>query len=214
MIVKNLFKLKENIMAMANNVQIMLEKCIEGLSNNDIKCLEEILYFEDIVNRFEIEIERLCTNTIALYHPEAKDLRTVLMIYKINSDMERIADQAVNITDSAKFLIKRLPLNLISDIIKMAKLTLLMFNDCIVAFNNEDVKLSRNICERDNQIDQLNKDIIANLITNIKADTDIIERAFHIHRISKNLERTADLTTNIAEEIIFMVQGKVIKHKW
>ena len=214
MITKNLFKLKENIMAMANNTQIMLEKNINGLINNDLNSLNEVFAYEDIVNRFEVEIEQLCTSTIALYQPEAKDLRTVLMIYKINSDMERIADQAVNISESAKFLIKRLPLNLTKEIIKMAQLTILMLKDCIIAFNNEDIVLARSICERDNLIDSYNRDIISTLIEDIKIDTEIVERAFHIQRISKNLERTADLTTNIAEEIIFMTQGKVIKHKW
>lgn len=212
MIDRNLKKLKEKIMAMANIVQIMLEKSIEGLAQRNLDLLRDVYILEEQANRFELEIEELCTNTIALFQPEAKDLRIVLMIYKINSDLERIADQAVNIAGSGEFLIQRISLKIINDIPKMAEMAISMFKDSIMAFNTEDYQLSKEICIRDNIVDNYNKQVISHLIEDVKSDTDIVERAFHVLRISRNLERAADLTTNIAEEIIFIAKGKVIKH--
>lgn len=212
MISNNLEGLKKSIMSMADRVQTMFERSINSILNHNATVLEEIFKIEEEVNNFEIEIERLCTSTIALYQPEAKDLRTVLMIYKINSDLERMGDQAVNISESCKYLIDTVPLGLLKEIIKMSQITFSMVKDCFLAFSNEDIFLSQEICRRDNLVDNYQKEIIKLLIEEVKANTNNVESAFHIIRIIKNLERTADLTTNIAEEIIFMVKGKIIKH--
>lgn len=204
--------MKEQILAEANLVQIMLDKSIKGLIEKDIESLNEVFELEDRVNSLELEIDEVCTSLIALYQPEAKDLRTVLMIYKMNTDLERMADHAVNIAESAHFLIERPPLKIMNDIPAMYRVVLSMYLDSILSFNQEDILLAKDICSRDIQVNQLNKEIISHLIEDIKSDTHVVERAFHVLRISKNLERVADLTTNISEEIIFMVEGRVIKH--
>ena len=212
MIKEKIMKLKEKLIAEANIVQMMIEKSIEGLMEGYSDKLFEVMRFENEVNLMELEIEELCTNTIALFQPEAKDLRTVLMIYKINNDMERIGDQAVNIAESSQYLIERPSLSVIKDIPLMAKETIGMIRDSISAFNVEDTKLAMNVCVRDTIVDELNSKIIKDLIEVMIADPHTVERALHLIRISKNLERIADLSTNIAEDTIFMSAGRVVKH--
>ncbi|MBW6514983.1 MAG: phosphate signaling complex protein PhoU [Candidatus Cloacimonetes bacterium] len=212
MIKEKILKLKEKLIAEANIVQMMIEKSIDGLIEGYSDKLFEVMRHESEINQMEIEIEELCTNTIALFQPEAKDLRTVLMIYKINNDIERIGDQAVNIAESSQFLIERPALNLIKTIPPMAKETIGMIRDSISAFADEDTKLSMSVCVRDSKVDNMNEEIIKELIEEMIKDPQTVERAFHLIRISKNLERIADLSTNIAEDTIFMTAGRVIKH--
>lgn len=212
MIEKKINNLKERLISEANLVQIMIEKSIEGLTQGYPDKLISVFKNEKEVNRLELEIEEICTQTIALYQPEAKHLRTVLMIYKINNDIERIGDQAVNIAESSQFLIERTELQLQDYIPLMAKETIGMIRDSLIAFNSENINLSRDVCLRDNKVDDYHEKIIRETISTMYNNRNSIERAMHIIRISKNLERIADLSTNIAEDTIFMVSGRVIKH--
>ena len=212
MIRENVTKLKEKIIGQAKVVQSMIEKSIEGLLEGYSNKLFEVIKLEKTVNKTELEIDALCTNTIALYQPEAKDLRTVLMIYRINNDIERIGDQAVNIAESSQYLIERAGLKFSTLIPEMAQETITMIDDSITAFINEDIDLAKRVCERDNIVDNYNEKIIKELIRKMGEDSNTIERAMHLIRISKNLERVADLSTNIAEDTIFMSVGQVIKH--
>ncbi len=204
--------LKEKLMTEANIVQIMIERSIEGLVEGYTDKLFDVFKKEEQINNLELEMEELCTQTIALYCPEAKDLRTVLMLYKINNDLERIGDQAVNIAESSQFLIERVKLPQQELIPLMANETISMIRDSIIAFNNEDVALSKDVCKRDTIVDNYHEKIIRELIINMRKDPDSVERAMHLIRISKNLERIADLSTNIAEDTIFMSVGRVIRH--
>ena len=167
---------------------------------------------EENVNKYDLELDELCTNLIAQFEPKAKDLRTVLMIYQINRDLERMADHAVNIAESGLFLIAKPPLKPLIDIPRMAQMTVKMMRDAVDAFVSEDADLARQVCLRDNDIDQLWEQIFRELVTFMIADGANIERALNLIRIAHNLERIADLSTNICEDVTFMVQGKVIKH--
>ncbi len=204
--------LKERLIAAANLVQVMIDKSIQGLSEGHSDMLSIVFENEKQVNHMEILIEELCTEIIALYQPEAKDLRTVLMVYKINNDIERIGDQAVNIADSSQFLIERAELPLQNHLPMIARETIGMIRDSLTAFNNEDVDLSRDVCLRDDIVDDYHEKLVRETISTMYNNRNSIERAMHIIRISKNLERIADLSTNIAEDTIFMVVGQVIKH--
>jgi phosphate transport system protein len=212
MIRENILSLKERLVGEAKTVQTMIEKSIEGLLEGYSDKLFEVMKLEASVNKTEVEIDELCTSTIALYQPGAKDLRTVLMIYRINNDIERIGDQAVNIAESSQFLIERAGLRFRTSIPEMAQETISMIRDSISAFIDEDTKLSKSVCKRDNIVDDYNEKIIKELIQKMGEDSNTIERAMHLIRISKNLERIADLSTNIAEDTIFMAAGRVIKH--
>jgi phosphate transport system protein len=191
----------------------MIAKSVEGLLKKESAVLKEVVeIYEPDANTYEIEIEELCTSVIAQYEPRAKDLRTVLMIFKMISDIERMGDHAVHIADSGLFLITKPLVKPLIDIPRMADETIKSVDDAIKAFINEDAGLARNVCERDDIIDGLQTQIFRELVTFMTSDPTTIERSLHLIRIANNLERIADLATNISEDVIFMVQGRVIKH--
>jgi len=130
----------------------------------------------------------------------------------MNNDLERMGDHAVNIAESSLFLIERPPVKPLIDIPNMAKVTMEMLRNSINSFINENAKLAKTVCERDYIVDGLRDQILRELITFMSSDPSTIERSIHLMRISSNLERIADLSTNICEDVIFMVEGRVIKH--
>jgi len=205
--------LKKELIFYATLVEEMIDKSIQGLLKRKKDLLDEvILHDEKRSNDYESRIDEMCTNYIAQYEPKAKDLRLVLMIYKINKDLERMADHGVNIAESGLFMISKPVLKPLIDIPRMAELARKMLKDSITAFINEDAPLSKDVCLRDNDVDRLWEQIFRELVTFMISDVKTIERALHLIRISHNLERIADLSTNIGEDVIFIVEGKVITH--
>jgi phosphate transport system protein len=205
--------LRSILIAQANVVEKMLSQCLRGLVEKTPEPLKETLGVdEQAVNRMEIQIDELCINTLALYHPEAKDLRVVMMMSKMTSDLERMGDGAVNIAESALFLIGRPPLGFQADLTAMAEETSRMVKDSILAFINEDAVLARDVCKRDAAVDMLRDKIWKELSCLTNADAPTIAAALHILRIANNFEKIADVSTNIAEETVFIAAGSVIKH--
>jgi len=213
MIEAKLKELQDKIIEMAFLVQSMIEKSIKGLMEKDKNLLLEVIEKEEKkVNDMEIEIDDMVTKFIALYHPEATYLRTSLMILKINNDLERMGDEAVNISESALFLIERPPVKPLIDIPRMAEITIQMLKDSITSFIEGKPELAKEVCIRDDIVDSLRDQIHRELLTYMMQDPSTIERAFHLIRIARSLERIADLSTNLCEDVIFIVKGKVIKH--
>jgi phosphate transport system protein len=213
MFYEKLNRLKEKIIEQGNLVESMIEKSIRGLLNKDKALLLEVLQVDEPrTNEMEIEIDEMCINLIARFQPEARDLRTIIMILKMNNDLERIGDMAVNISESALYLIERPQVKPMIDLPKMAEETIQMLKDGIDSFIKSDAKLAKSVCERDDIVDAYRDQILRELITYMISDPTIIERAIHIERISRNLERIADLATNIGEDVVYIVEGKIIKH--
>ncbi len=213
MLEEKLTELKQRIVEYSSLVEEMIEKSIKGLLKKEKELLLEVIEKDEPkANDFEIELDEFCTTLIAQYEPKAKDLRTILMILKMNNDLERVGDLSVNISESSLFLIERPLVKPLIDIPRMAQETIGMLKNSIDAFIGEDAKLAKNVCERDNIVDGLREQIIRELFTFMISDTSTIERSLQLIRISHNLERIADLSTNISEDVIFMVEGKIIKH--
>lgn len=205
--------LKRSLIEYANLIESMIDKSMQGLLKKDPSILKEIIdKYEPWTNDLELEIDETGTNFIAQHEPKAKDLRIALMILKINNDLERIGDHCANIAESALFLIERPPVKPLIDIPKMGETVIKMIKESIDAFINEDAKLAKSVCEQDSIVDNLLEQVIRELITYMTQDPKTIERAMHLIRIGHNLERIADLSTNISEDVIFIVEGKVIKH--
>lgn len=213
MMVERIERLKGIIVDYASLIENMIDESIKGLAErNREKLISVIEKDETASNDREIEIEELCVELIAKFQPKAKDLRVVLMILKMNNDLERMGDHAVNIAQSSAFLIERPEVTTLLELPKLSFETKGMLNDSIDAFINEDPSKARRVCERDNIVDALRDKILMELIENMIKDPTNIERDMHLIRITKNLERIADLSTNICEDVIYMVKGKVIKH--
>jgi phosphate transport system protein len=213
MLAERLTNIKKKLIDYAVLVESMIDKSLDGLLEREKESLVEVIEKDEVrSNKFELELDELCITCIAQFEPKARDLRTILMVMKINNDLERIADHAVNIAESGLFLIERPPVKPLMDIPRMAQIAVKMLKDSISAFINEDAELAYNVSIRDNDVDALRDQIIRELVTFMSSAPATIERAFQLMRISNNLERISDLSTNISEDIIFMVQGKVIKH--
>jgi phosphate transport system protein len=213
MLRKGLDTLREKLLESGSLVEGMIAKSITGLEQKDKSLLKEVVeQDEPRENALEIEIDEACIQLIARYQPQAKDLRTILMLLKMNNDLERVADEAVNISESASFLVDKPEVKPLIDIPRMADEATQMLKDSLKSLMDEDVQLARNVCERDDIVDGLRDQILRELITYMASDPSLIERSMRLIRISRSLERIADLATNICEDVIYMAQGRIIKH--
>ncbi|MBN1384786.1 MAG: phosphate signaling complex protein PhoU [Elusimicrobia bacterium] len=210
---EKMINLKREISEHTSLVESMIEKSIRGLVNKDKELLREVKEKDEPrANDYEIEIDELCTNIVAQFQPKGKDLRTVLMILKMNNDLERIGDHAVNISESCMYLLNHPMIKVDVDIPKIADIAKTMLKNSINSFMNEDAELAKSVCESDVLIDKLKYEAYNKVIASMTSDSKIIKYSLNILRINNNIERIADLSTNICEEVIFMVEGKVIKH--
>ena len=206
-------KYKQELVAYATLVEGMIDKCIRGLLSRDRAVLIEVIEKDEPeANDFELRLDETCTAIIAQHQPKAKSLRTLLMSFKITNDLERMGDHAVNIAESSLFLLEKDPLSL-NELPEMAEVTKSMLKDSIDAYVNEDVFLAKKVRERDDTVDDYKVSITQKLIRIMCADCDVVDAAIQQIVIARNLERVADLTTNIGENVTFMVEGKVVKHQ-
>ncbi len=207
-------ELREKLMQSGSLVEGMVEKSIRGLVQGEKAVLLEVIEKDEPKeNELEVEIEEVCTSLTARYQPQAKDLRTIMMVSKINNDLERMGDEAVNIAEAGLFLIERPEVKPLIDIPRMAEEAEGMMRDSLNSFMNEDTRLAKSVCERDDIVDGLRDQILRELITFMASDPTTIERSIHLIRISRSLERIADLSTNISEDIVYMVDARTIKHR-
>ena len=204
--------LKNKLLEMAGAVEQAIYQSVKGLVNREEKLAHDVIQNDRKINDLEIEIEDLCLKLLALHQPMAVDLRFIAAAMKINNDLERMGDQAVNIAERASDLLSKPPLKPLVDIPRMADLTQKMVKDSIDAFVNSDAAMAQEICRRDDAVDDLNDQVFRELLTTMLANSANIERAVDLILVARHLERIADHATNIAEEVIYIVEGKVIKH--
>ena len=208
-----LIQVKKELMEFATLVESMVDKSVTGLKERRTELLGEVIdRYEPRANDFETDLDERCVSIIAQHQPAGRSLRTILMVIHINSTLERIGDHAVTIAESGMFLSDQPPVKQLIDIPHMAEVVKTMIADSITSFINDDAVLAKSVCERDDIVDGLRNQILRELITYMTSDPATIERALQLMKISSNLERIADLATNICEDVIYMVKGKVIKH--
>jgi phosphate transport system protein len=204
--------LKQKLVFMASLAESMIYKAIKSLIERENSLIQEVNKDEEKVNLLQIEIDELCLRLLALKQPMATDLRFITSAMKINGELERIADMAVNITQRAAVLIKQPQLKPYIDIPRMADLAQNMVKDSLDSFIKQDVDLARSVLIRDDKIDALKDQIFRELLTFMISDNSSIPRALELILVSRHLERIGDHATNIAEDVIYLVQGKDIRH--
>jgi phosphate transport system protein len=209
---KELQDLKESLLKMAALVEGAISTAVQSLIKRDSDLAKKTFEGEDRINHLEIEIEDFCLKLLALRQPLAADLRFITSAMKIITDLERMGDQAVNIAERAISLNQEPQLKPYIDIPKMAEITQSMVRDVLDAFVNRDSTLARSVCERDDLMDSLKDQVFRELLTYMISDPKTITRAVHLMIVSRCLERIADHATNIAEDVIFMIDALVIKH--
>ncbi len=204
--------LKMNLVHMAQLTEEAVRQSIAAVINRDSKAAEEVIMGDGIINSMENTINEQCLRLLALRQPLARDLRLITAAMRIITDLERIADQAVNIAERALELNLREPLDLPIDLKFMADLALQMVRTGIDAFVQQDPQLALQVWQRDVEVDTLDDEYIQKLLKFMLEETPAVMRAVHYIIIIRNLERIADLATNICEDIVFIVEGKVIRH--
>jgi phosphate transport system protein len=209
---KELEDLKESLLKMAAMVEEAIRDSVQSLVKRDSDLAQKIFKGEDRINKMEITIDDMCLKLLALRQPMAIDLRFITSAMKIVTDLERMGDQAVNIAERAISLNEEPQIKPYIDIPRMAEITQSMVKDVLDAFVNRDSKLARSVCERDDLVDGLNDQVFRELLTYMMSDPKNTPRAVHLMIVSRCLERIADHATNIAEDVIFMVDALVIKH--
>ena len=204
--------LKAKILEMAAYAEESIAFAVRCLKERDEGLVVEVMRREESINHLEIEIDEMCMRLLALRQPMAADLRFITSAMKISGDLERIGDQAVNIIERTIELLRHPQLKPLIDIPRMADLAQNMVRDSISAFINRDDRLALEVCERDDQVDQLNEQVFRELLTYMMQDAATITRAVDLILVGRHLERIADHATNIGEDVIYMVKGKTIKH--
>jgi len=205
--------LREQVLRMGGLVEQMTRRVVQALVERDIGILPEVRSMETQVNQLHIEIDEACIELIALRQPAAIDLRFIAAAMKINTDMERIGDQAINITERAEVLLTVPPLKPLIDIPRMADIAQEMLKASLDAFVNGDDVLALETIRRDDEVDQLKDQVFRELLTYMMADPSTIPRAMELILVSRHLERIGDHATNICEDVIFMVKGKDVRHQ-
>jgi len=204
---KELEELKENLLKMAAMVDEAIRDSVQSLVKRDSDLAQKTFEFEDRINKMD-----MCLKLLALRQPVAVDLRFITSAMKIITDLERMGDQAVNIAERAILLNQEPQLKPYIDIPRMAEIAQSMVKDVLDAFVTRDSKLARSVCVRDDLVDGLNDQVVRELLTYMISDPKTITRAVLLLIVARCLERIADHATNIAEDVIFMVDALVIKH--
>ena len=205
--------LREQVLRMGGLVEQMTRRVIQALVDRDVGILPEVREMETRVNQLHIEIDETCIELIALRQPAAVDLRFIAAAMKINTDMERIGDQAINIVERAEVLLTVPPLKPLIDIPRMADIAQEMLKASLDAFVNGDDALAYATILKDDEVDQLKDQVFRELLTFMMSDPTTIPRAMELILVSRHLERIGDHATNICEDVIFMVKGKDVRHQ-
>jgi phosphate transport system protein len=205
--------LKELLLKMGGLAEEMIQKAVKALFDRNVQLTEQVFELEKQVNQMHVEVDDRCLKLIALHQPMAVDLRFITAAMKINSDLERIADQAVNAGQTCYYhLFKETPVTQVGMITRMAEIAQKMLKDSLDAFAKRDVELAKGVLSQDEEEDRLKKEAITQLIELLHKDPAHAKQFVDLILLSKNMERIGDHATNIAEDVIFMVLGKDIRH--
>ena len=210
---RDLESLQEGVLAMSAMVEEMIDQAYQALKNRDARLADEVIYRDREIDLSEVHIEEECLKILALHQPVAADLRRTVMVLKINNDLERIADLAVNVAERVKSLGEMEQFPVPEALERMASAAIVMVRDALDSFVNLDARAAREVCARDDQVDAVNRQIIEGLCRQMKEDPEVIEAALHCFSAARHIERIADHATNIAEDVIYLVEGEIARHR-
>jgi phosphate transport system protein len=209
---ERLDELKQELLKMAAKAESMIRMSIQELVQRDPEVGEDLPLLEDQVNMLQIAIDDHAFKLLALQQPMAHDLRFIIAAMKISSDLERIGDQAINIMENTRVLLQFPELKPLIDIPRMADIASRMVHDALDAFVERDAAKARGVVLRDDQVDALKNQLFRELLTYMLSDPKSIQVAMQLILVSRHLERIADHATNIAEDVVYMVEAKDIRH--
>ncbi len=205
--------LKKRILSVSAMVEESLLKAVRSLVKRDAPLAKEVIESDRQVDLLEVEVEEECLKILALHQPVASDLRFIIAVMKINNDLERIADLAVNIAERALSLTAREPVELPAQVLQMAQITQTILKQSIDSLINLDRELANAVCRGDDEVDDLLSAMYSLIQNRIKSDPDQLGTWISLLTVSRYLERIADHATNVAEDVLYMINGKICRHK-
>lgn len=205
-------KLKQSLLLLCRMVEEQVEMAVQALLDRDQTLAERVSQRDDEIDQREVEVEEECLRVLALYQPVAIDLRLIVSVLKINNDLERVGDLAVNIAHKALAVVNELQVAVPDVLPDMAAKTQSMLHDSIDALVALDSKLAAAVCSRDDEVDELKRTIRLEVEDRIEVNPRQLRPLLRLLAVSRNLERIADSATNIAEDVIYMVEGRIIRH--
>ena len=208
-----LSELKVKLLTMSGEAQAALASAVDALLSRDAAEARDVIAGDHRIDMMESEVEDMVTRLLATQQPMARDLRLLTAAMKIANDLERVGDHAVNIAQSAERLLAARPITPEPEIVEMARQARQMLSDALESFVRGDAQAARVVCARDDSVDDLHRSLFRILLTHMMEDPHIIGAGMELSLVSRNLERVADLATNIAEDVVFLVEGKSIKHR-
>jgi phosphate transport system protein len=191
----------------------MVQKAVKSLEDRDSKLAQEVIDADPGIDQAEVDIEEECLKVLALHQPVAVDLRFVIAVLKINNDLERVGDLAVNIAERTLFLCRQEPIAIPFDYSEIRRKALAMLGNSLDSLMNLDADLARKVRTSDDEVDFINRDMYAKVAQAMRNKPDHIERLLCYLSVSRHLERIADYATNIAEDLIYLVAGEIVRHK-
>ena len=209
---EELNELKTRLLLMGGRAEAIVHKSIDALRRRDAALAEEIFADDRVIDQLEVEIDERCIRLLALRQPVGQDLRFVTSALKIVNDLERVGDHAVNIAQSALKLSREPELKPLVDIPRMSAIATRMLTEALDAFVRNDAAAARVILTEDDEVDQLKAQLFRELLSYMMEKPETISRALELILVSRNLERVADLATNVAEEVVFIAEARVVKH--
>jgi len=204
--------LKKKILTLSAFVEENVRTAVNAVEERDADLATKVIDDDLMIDRMEVEVEEDCLKILALYQPVAIDLRFVIAVIKINNDLERIGDLAVNIAERAVYLAGQTRTGIPFDFADMSAKTQAMLKGSLDALVNMDASLARDVCASDDEVDDIHRQMYSQIEESIRRDPDRAEALIDLLGVSHNLERIADLATNIAEDVIYMIHGEIIRH--
>ena len=209
---EELDRLRATLLEMANLAERAVDLSVEALLTRDADKAKAVLDADDDIDALELRVDDMVTHLLALQAPVAGDLRLIIMTLKISNNLERVGDHAVNIANAVQYLVETPPMRTLPEVEEMVAISTDMLNDALDAFVRRDTQLAREVRERDDRVDSLHENVFRILLTHMMEDPRRISSGMDMLLVSRNLERIADLATNIAEDVVYMVEGRQIKH--
>jgi phosphate transport system protein len=208
---EELAQLKNRLLDMSQLAEDLVRTSVEALLERDEEKAQSVILGDKELDALEVEVDDACIHLLALQQPMARDLRLITMSMKISNDLERVGDHAVNIAEAVPHLAGQ-PFAQFPEIEEMARLAREMLSDALDDFVRGDAQAAREVCRRDDRVDSLHESLFRILLTHMMEDPRRIGPSMSLFLVSRNLERIADLATNIAEDVVFLVEGRTIKH--
>jgi len=206
-------KLKNHILVLGGRVEENVRLAVQSVIARDGELARQAIANDDAIDQLEVDIEEECPKMLALYQPVAIDLRFIIAVLKINNDLERTGDEAVNIAERGLYLSEQSPVNVHLDFAAMADKAQQMLKMSLDSLVNVSASLARRVCLADDEVDALNREMYGLVKQSMHAYPVDIDSLSHLLNVSRHLERIADLATNIAEDVIYLVEGEIVRHR-